>query len=68
MFAVFCPSVGAKVLIWPSEIRELTNDADGIRVAFLCACGCEGTWRTGANAPAHDHPGEARGADVTSAA
>ena len=56
MFAVFCPSVGSEMLIWPSEIRSITNTPDGIVVHFDCGCGCEGTWRTGANAAAHDHP------------
>jgi hypothetical protein len=73
MFAVFCPSVGSRVLIWPSEIRSVTNTADGIRVHFDCACGCEGTWHTGADAvAAHGHPCMAptpdRAPDLTTAA
>jgi hypothetical protein len=56
VFAVFCPSVGAQVLIWPSEIRSVTNAPDGIHVRFTCACGCEGTGHTGATAAAHVHP------------
>lgn len=47
MFAVDCPTIGARALIFASQVRSVTNHDHGIDVAFRCVCGGSGTWRSG---------------------
>jgi hypothetical protein len=46
MFDVFCPTCSGRRLIFTGQMRGLANDADGIRVSFVCWCGRSGTWST----------------------
>lgn len=50
MFAVDCPAIGTRALIFASQVRSVANHDHGIDVAFRCVCGGSGTWRSGANA------------------
>ena len=52
MFAHHCTACDKRLLIFPSQVRALTNTADGIVVEFTCWCGAEQTWVTGRRRPA----------------
>jgi hypothetical protein len=61
MFAVHCPVIGSRVLIFRSQLRGLTSHALGIDLTFRCGCGGTGVWRTGIRAAgdrlvAHEAP------------
>ena len=49
MFDVTCPSLGQRVLIWPSHLLGVRNDSGVIELAFTCACGALAVLRTGAS-------------------
>jgi RNase P subunit RPR2 len=48
MFDFYCPECNKRQLIFPSQIRSLVNDEQGIAVIFSCWCGALATFRTGA--------------------
>ena len=50
MLAVPCPVHDRTVLIWPSQLLEITNTAAGIEVSYRCHCGALAVWRTGRSA------------------
>ncbi|HEX9644570.1 MAG TPA: hypothetical protein VGC11_11325 [Acidimicrobiia bacterium] len=47
MFDVFCPTHGARVLIFPTSVDAVENTDQGILVHYHCTCGTKGVWRTG---------------------
>lgn len=42
MMAVWCEDCGARVLLWPSDLRGIVNTADGAIVAYRCGSGHDG--------------------------
>ena len=54
MFDHNCQVCAKRVLVFPSQIRSLTNTDHGIVVAFTCWCGTDQTQVTGKGArPLH---------------
>jgi hypothetical protein len=47
MFAIYCPSHQAQVLLGPRAIEALVNTPDGIVLYWRCRCGTRGTELTG---------------------
>lgn len=47
MFAIYCPSHQARVLLGPRAIEALVNTPDGIVLHWRCRCGARGTELTG---------------------
>jgi hypothetical protein len=47
MFAIYCPSHQARVLLGPRAIEALVNTPDGIVLHWRCRCGTRGTELTG---------------------
>ena len=47
MFDNYCPECDKRQLVFPSQIRSLTNTDRGIEVCYTCWCGSQQTWRTG---------------------
>lgn len=47
MFAVNCPRLGTRTLVFPSDLKGISNTPAGIAVEFTCACGATGAWLTG---------------------
>lgn len=50
MFDFTCTACGNHQLIFPSQVRGVTNTSYGIEVDFECWCGSNQTWLTGAGA------------------
>lgn len=50
MFAVDCPVIGKRVLVFLSQVRDIANHDRGIDVYFKCRCGGAGVWRSGRRA------------------
>jgi DNA-directed RNA polymerase subunit M/transcription elongation factor TFIIS len=55
MFDFTCPACQQRRLIFPSQIRHLVNDDEGIVLVFTCWCGALGAMRTGAADAADRH-------------
>lgn len=45
MFDTHCPECDQRQLIFPSQIRQLINDKQGIVALFTCWCGAPGAER-----------------------
>ncbi|HSK92231.1 MAG TPA: hypothetical protein VK875_13070 [Euzebyales bacterium] len=43
MIDVWCDGCGARVLLWPGDLKGIVNTADGPIVAYRCGAGHEGT-------------------------
>ena len=48
MFDRHCSACDRTQLIFPSQITGVTNTEHGILVSYVCWCGSEQTWLTGA--------------------
>jgi hypothetical protein len=48
MFDRHCSACDRTQLIFPSQISGVTNTEHGILVSYVCWCGSEQTWLTGA--------------------
>ncbi len=47
MFDIFCTDCSRRQLIFPGQVLGISNDENGIHVAFRCGRGHVGVWRTG---------------------
>lgn len=47
MFDAYCPACRTRRLVFAGQIRGIRNGEAGIRVAYRCWCGADGTWTTG---------------------
>ncbi len=47
MFDHVCTACTKRQLIFPSQVRSMTNTVDGIVVAFTCWCGSDQELMTG---------------------
>lgn len=59
MFLHTCTACSKRLLIFPSQVTELTNTPTGIVVAFTCWCGEAQSLRTGRRSHDHGHAAHA---------
>lgn len=50
MFAIYCPELSSRVIVFMSQVQGITNHDKGIDVSFRCPCGAVGVWRSGIRA------------------
>ena len=56
MFDRHCTACDRTQLIFPSQVTAVTNTDHGILVSYVCWCGAEQTWLTGASGHIEERP------------